>query len=52
MAVEKRILPKKIASGINQIFSIANMIRQELEVEYPKYIGIIKNQDTNIYNSR
>jgi adenylate kinase family enzyme len=33
----KTYLAKKIASGINQIFSIANMIRQELESEYPKY---------------
>ena len=33
----KTYLAKKIASGMQQIFSIANMIRQELEKEYPKY---------------
>lgn len=33
----KTYLAKKIASGMHQIFSIANMIRQELEKEFPKY---------------
>jgi dephospho-CoA kinase len=33
----KTYLAKKIASGTHQIFSIANMIRKELEKEYPKY---------------
>ncbi len=33
----KTYLAKKIASDAHQIFSIANMIRQELAKEYPKY---------------
>ena len=33
----KTYLAKKIASDTHQIFSIANMIRQELAKEYPKY---------------
>lgn len=33
----KTYLAKKIASETHQIFSIANMIRKELEKEYPKY---------------
>lgn len=33
----KTYLAKKIASGTHQIFSIANMIRKELAIEFPKY---------------
>ena len=33
----KTYLAKKIASDAHQIFSIANVIRQELAKEYPKY---------------
>lgn len=33
----KTYLAKKIAVGTEQIFSIANMIRKELKLEYPNY---------------
>lgn len=33
----KTYLAKKLASNVNQIFSIANTIRQELSKEFPRY---------------
>ncbi|APJ02467.1 hypothetical protein [Silvanigrella aquatica] len=39
----KTYLSKKIASGKHELFSIANMIRKDLLVKYPKYDWYNKN---------